>query len=237
MPDYFFKYKNLTKIIFVHFSLDHLFSGLLKSYRIDRWAKKLKQYDFILAISKRGYSQLKPFCNTDQLRLIYNPTFEKEIIPLSLQEYQLPDGVINGEYIISVGRLDENQKDFTSLIKAIKIANANYNQSYKLLIVGAGRDKEYLEKLVIDNSLQKFVFFIGNQRNPYPYIANSSLLVLSTKFEGFGNVLLEAIILGKLAISSDCLTGPSEILNHEKLLVPVGNSRLLAGSDPCFTLN
>lgn len=234
MPDYFQKYKNLTKIIFVHFSVDHIFSHFFKAYRIKNWLNKLKNYDQVIAVSQGVHLQLVELGLTKNLHLFYNPFFEKQIKLQSELAYSLPSGVKEKDYIISVARLDENQKDFTSLINALALIKKKYGTVYNLVILGDGRDRKILEMLVLDLGLQQSVFFMGVQPNPYPYIANSSLFVLSTKFEGFGIVLLEALLLDKLVVSSDCYTGPAEILNHEKLLVPVGDAEAMA--DAIYTL-
>jgi glycosyltransferase involved in cell wall biosynthesis len=234
MPDYFQKYTNISKIIFIHFSIDHIFSHFFKAYRIKNWLKKLKNYDQVIAVSRGIYLQMGELGLTKNLHLLYNPFFEKHIKLQAQQAYTLPSGIKKNEYIISVARLDENQKDFTSLINALALIKKKYGVVYNLVILGDGRDRQTLEQLVLDLELQQSVFFMGVKPNPYPYIANSSLFVLSTKFEGFGIVLLEALLLDKLIISSDCYTGPAEILNHEKLLVPVGDEEAMA--DAIYTL-
>jgi glycosyltransferase involved in cell wall biosynthesis len=228
MPSYISKYKDLQKIVFVHFSVDHIFSSYLKEYRINRWLKKLNHFDNIIAVSKGIYSQLSSYFDEERLHLLYNPLFTEEIQKLAKQDFVLPAGVSKNNYIVSVGRLDENQKDFASLIRAVDIIKQKYSKSYNLLIVGQGRDMVKLQKLVEDLGMKKSVIFMGNQKNPYPYIQHSALFVLSTKFEGFGIVLQEALLLDQLIISSDCFTGPAEILNHEKLLAPVGDKAALA---------
>lgn len=228
MPDYFQKYNNITKIIFVHFSVDHIFSHFFKKFRIRNWVKKLENYDHVIAVSQGVYLQLTELAHLKHLHLFYNPFFEKQIKFKAKDAYTLPLGIKENGYIVSVARLDENQKDFTTLINALALIRNKYGVVYNLLILGDGRDRQSLEKLVLDLGLQQSVFFMGIQPNPYPYMANSALFVLSTKFEGFGIVLLEALLLDKLVISSDCYTGPAEILNHEKLLVPVGDHEAMA---------
>ena len=73
--------------------------------------------------------------------------------------------------------------------------------------------------------MQKFVKIVGYKENPYPYIKASNLFILSSRYEGLPNVLLESIALKKFVISSNCPTGPSEILDKGKggLLFKVGD--------------
>ncbi|WP_264082486.1 glycosyltransferase [Nostoc sp. CENA543] len=71
---------------------------------------------------------------------------------------------------------------------------------------------------------------LGFQKNPYAYMAKASVFALSSAWEGFGNVLVEAMALGTPVVSTDCPSGPAEILNHGKygLLVPVGDDAAMA---------
>ena len=228
MPQYISKYKDLKTIIFVHFSVDHLYSRFFKKLRTKLWINRLKGYKYVVTIAEVMFKQLKHFCSENQLVLIYNPIQKSKILALSQENLILPLGIEKNNYIVSIGRLDENQKDFAGLINSIAYIRNKYSIEYKLLIVGEGRDRTTLESLVYQNKLENQIYFIGNQINPYPYIKHSNLLVLSTKFEGLPTVLLEALLLNKLAISSDCFTGPAEILNHKQLLAPIGEKNALA---------
>ena len=94
-----------------------------------------------------------------------------------------------------------------------------------LVIVGDGPDLELLEEYIKKLKLEQRVFFLGRKNNPYVWIDNCKLFVLSTKFEGFGLVLTESMILNKKVISSNCLVGPKEILENGKYgkLFEIGN--------------
>ncbi len=151
------------------------------------------------------------------LNVIPNPINREKIIQKSKEKIHLPY-----KYIISVGRLDY-QKGFDVLIKAydLMIKN-NPNVRHKLVILGKGKEENNLKKLVKDLNLENKIIFLGFQKNPYPYIKNSDFFVLSSRFEGFGVVLVEALALGKAVISTNCLSGPAEILENGKygILVP-----------------
>lgn len=125
--------------------------------------------------------------------------------------------------IISIGRL-EKQKDYETLIKAVKLVHDNLD-SVKLIIVGEGSARNELEKLTYELGLRKVVYFLGWKDNIYPYLRNSSLFVLSSNYEGFGWVLLEAMTQGLPIISTDSPYGPREVLDNGRsgILVPVGN--------------
>ena len=93
------------------------------------------------------------------------------------------------------------------------------------MIIGSGKEQEKLCKYIEDNNLNNNVKILNNISNPYPYLLRSDLFILSSVFEGLPNVLLEAITLDKFVISTNCSTGPSEILLNGKggILVPIKN--------------
>lgn len=128
-----------------------------------------------------------------------------------------------GGIIITVARLVE-QKDHTTLIKAFSLVLKELPNS-KLWITSSGPLKNKLVKLTSNLKLSKNVKFLGWVRNIQPYIRKSDILVLSSKREGFGYVLIEAMSQGKPVISTDTPYGPSEILDNGKygILVPVEN--------------
>lgn len=126
------------------------------------------------------------------------------------------------DYLVHVGGFKE-QKGHEVLIKA-------YQQSgveNPLILVGKGKLKEKCERLVDELGLTKKVIFMGFQSNPYPFIKNAKLMVLSSNFEGFATVITESLALNTPVISTDCPSGPSEIL-PDKNLVSVGDIAALA---------
>jgi glycosyltransferase involved in cell wall biosynthesis len=131
-----------------------------------------------------------------------------------------------GLKIITIGRLSE-EKDHLTLLKAftevIKIKNA------RLLILGSGNYKKQTQDYININKLNKYVKIIDHKDNPYPYLKMSDLFILTSKFEGLPNVLLESLALKKYIISTDCLTGPKEILANGKYgdLIKIGNYKEL----------
>jgi len=123
--------------------------------------------------------------------------------------------------IINVGRITD-QKDQITLLKAIKLVNNYINCN--LSIVGKGYLQGYLKNYVIRNKL-KNINFLGSIDSPERLIAKSDLFVLTSKYEGMPNVLIEAMQCKTYIISTNCKTGPKELLNNGKYgsLVPVGS--------------
>lgn len=151
---------------------------------------------------------------------IYNPLNKNEIIRLSKKKVKniFPKKKLK---IISVGRLVD-QKNQLTLLKAINIIKNLY--PVKVVLIGRGVDFYKIKNYIKLNKLSKIVkvFYTSN---PFPYIKQADLFILSSKYEGLPNVLLESIVLKKMIISSACPTGPKEILLDGKagLLFKVGN--------------
>tara|TARA_Y100000590_G_C15717085_1_gene1012240 strand:- start:1963 stop:3036 length:1074 start_codon:yes stop_codon:yes gene_type:complete len=145
---------------------------------------------------------------------IYNPLNYREIVKLSKKKYKFKF-FKNKKYlkIINIGRFTE-QKDQITIIKAIKILRKKIN--CKLIIMGRGKEENNLKKYIYENKLNENVKIIKFLKNPYSLLKQSDLFVLSSKYEGLPNVLLEAITMGKFIISTNCPTGPKEILLNGK---------------------
>jgi GalNAc-alpha-(1->4)-GalNAc-alpha-(1->3)-diNAcBac-PP-undecaprenol alpha-1,4-N-acetyl-D-galactosaminyltransferase len=116
-------------------------------------------------------------------------------------------------YILSVGRLNI-QKNFEMLITAY--SNITIKNNLKLLIVGEGNERIKLEKLIKDLDMEEKILLIGQKENIKDYYLQSEIYILSSSFEGFPNVLVEALSNNCACISTDCPTGPSEIIVDEK---------------------
>ena len=161
--------------------------------------------------------------------VIYNPLNKREIIKKS----KLAKKRFNIFYkkaklkIINIARLTD-QKDHLTIIKALSLIVNKLK--FKMLIIGYGSEKNQLQKKIINYKLNKYVKIIDNRQNPYPYLKSSNLFILSSKFEGLPNVILEAQTLKKYVISTNCPTGPKEILKNGSLgsLFKVGDYKKLA---------
>lgn len=129
--------------------------------------------------------------------------------------------------VISVGRFEE-QKDFMTLIKTFK--EVDEKKELDLILIGDGGQKSMLQSLVREQGIEKSVYFLGWRDNIFPYLAASDLFVLSSNYEGFGYVLLEAMSQGLPIISTDSPFGPREVLDNGKhgKLVPVGDENKMS---------
>ena len=115
--------------------------------------------------------------------------------------------------LINVGRLVQQKNQIEILQALIKLKTSIKN--YRLLIIGYGPEKKYLHDFINKFNLKKYVKIIF-VKNPYKYIKMSDVFILSSKYEGLPNVLLEAAYLNKYIISSNCKTGPKEIIKKYK---------------------
>ena len=143
---------------------------------------------------------------------IYNPLNKNEIIKKSKikSNIKFDKKKLN---LINVGRYSD-QKDQLTLLKAVnRIKN---KIKFNLLLVGRGTEKENLIKYILKNNLSKQVQLINFQNNPFNLIKSSDVFILSSLYEGLPNVLLESQVLKKFIISSNCPTGPREILLNGK---------------------
>jgi glycosyltransferase involved in cell wall biosynthesis len=124
--------------------------------------------------------------------------------------------------LINIGRLT-CQKDQITILKAINLIKNLID--LRLLIIGKGSELFNLNKFIVDHDLKKIAKCIGYRSNPYPYIKKSDIFILSSLYEGLPNVLLEAIFLKKFIISTNCPTGPYEIIKKNKYgkLFPIGD--------------
>ena len=140
---------------------------------------------------------------------IYNPLDKDEIYKKSKVKYRNFFKSKNKLRILNIGRFTE-QKDQITLLKSLYYLKDKIK--FEAIIVGKGIEKNNLLNFIKENNLEKHVSILNFLKNPYPIIKQSDLFILSSKYEGLPNVLLEALVLKKVIISSNCRTGPNEIL-------------------------
>lgn len=163
-----------------------------------------------------------------RIRVIRNPVISPGLLALAhapcphpwLEPGQPP-------VILGMGRL-QRQKDFPTLVRAF--AQVRRGRPCRLLILGEGSGRVRLEALVSELGIGADVDLPGFQTNPYAYLARAALFVLSSAWEGSPNALTEALALGTPVVSTDCPSGPRELLNNGRFgpLVAVGDEATLA---------
>ncbi|MBH0064669.1 glycosyltransferase [Psychrobacter sp. SZ93C1] len=139
---------------------------------------------------------------------IHNPIDRDCILELAnafVPEYQ--------NYIIHVGSFKE-AKRHDVLLRAY----AKTDQSLPLLLLGKGKLKNDIEQLVVELNLEDKVVFLGFLENPFPYIKHAKFKILTSDWEGFALVIAESLVLGTPVISTDCQSGPSELLPQNNLM-------------------
>jgi len=131
--------------------------------------------------------------------------------------------------IISIGRLTR-QKDYGTLIKSFKKICESLEA--RLIILGEGEMRQELERIAHECGVRDNVHLIGWVKNPYSHLKRSDIFVLSSLWEGFPNVIIEALGCGVPVISTDCPTGPNEIITNEEngILIPIHNWEAMADS-------
>ena len=120
--------------------------------------------------------------------------------------------------------------DVTTLIKAYALLRREYGHTEELYVIGKGDSLGQLQQTARENGVEEHVVFLGFMSNPLPWTKRCSLFVQSSHFEGLPTTMLEALLLDKMIVASDCPTGPKEILNHGKagILVPMCDAGALA---------
>ena len=192
--------------------------NIIKQYLLSHYFKKadkiiVNSFEFKKEMDKKYNINCKCILNPFDFKKIKKLAFEKTKKIFKTNSIRL----------ISVGRLTD-QKDQLTTLKAIRDCKSD---NVELVILGKGKNESSLKKFCHENKLNKKIKFMGYKKNPFKYIKQAEILILSSIFEGSPNILVEALFLKKYVISTDCPTGPNEILNKGKFgeLVQIGNSK------------
>lgn len=197
-----------------------------------RAAKWLYPYaDRIIAISEGVRDDLisKFHFPPEKIRLIYNPVVTPALLRRSAIAVDHPWFRPGAQVpvILGAGRLSAS-KDFATLLEAFAIVRREHPA--RLVILGEGPERRALESKVAALDIAGDVLLPGYVQDPIPWMAGASLFVLSSRYEGLGNVLIEAMAVGTPLVATDCPSGPAEILEGGRhgALVPVGDPCALA---------
>lgn len=232
LPNVFIRYRN-SMLHFLGCKVGNK-TGLKRAIRQYRWLRKFRRIysgRHIVAITEAmkkellGEVGLKPA----SISVIYNPFDFENLRRLAAERAPVP----SEPYIVYSARIS-GRKNQELLIRAWLESGV----PHKLVLVGGTTDEkeeaylEYLKSLVGQLGGEGRVIFAGFQKNPYPWVKNAALFAMSSESEGLPTVLIEALILGTPVVSTDCPTGPSEILTGPlaEFLSPVGNVPALAAN-------
>lgn len=196
------------------------------SRAVYRWA------DEIVAVSEGVADDLAATLRLPRARIeiVYNAVVTPEVLAKSREELEHP-WFRAGEppVVLGVGRLTQ-LKGFAALLRAFALVRRE--RACRLVLIGEGEERPYLESLGEDLGINEDVHMPGFVDNPYKYMARASVFVLSSIREGLPTVLIEAMACGTRVISTDCQSGPKVVLAGGKygLLVPVGDVNALAAA-------
>ncbi|HYQ90484.1 MAG TPA: glycosyltransferase, partial [Candidatus Competibacteraceae bacterium] len=195
------------------------------------------QADAIIAVSDGVADDLAAHIDIPRQTItrIYNPTFFPELPERAKEAVEHPWFAPGAPpVVLSVGRLGR-QKDFSTLLCAF--ARVRSTRPLRLMILGEASDPDEqgdrlakLTALADELGITADFVLLGFVPNPFAYMARSAVLVLSSVHEGFPNVLVEAMACGCPVVSTDCPSGPAEILDNGRFgpLVPVGDEVAMA---------
>jgi glycosyltransferase involved in cell wall biosynthesis len=189
--------------------------------------------DDVIAVSHgvaNSISQASGF-DLQSISTIYNPIVTDELIKQAEEpcshRWLTEKNTQTPPVVLGAGSFNP-QKDFPTLIRAFD--RIHEQRDARLIIISDGELRDEYERLISEYNLQNVVDLPGFVENPYSYMRAADVFALSSKWEGFGNVIVEAMACGTPVVSTDCPSGPSEILDGGTYgsLVPVGDDQALA---------
>lgn len=202
-----FVYRDLPKIYVMH-------SSKKTEYLTERpsaFAKICRKNVLNVAVSKYIETEIlrkEGIENSTTIHNAFDPAWE-------MDSGDFPKILQNKKYILSYGRLDDAIKDFSFLIETFSQSKV-WERDFHLVILGDGKDKKMLQKLAISKECAKQIIFLPFTKKPFEIIKNSHCVTLTSKYEGFPMVLVESLSLGTPVVSLDIVSGPSEIVRHQK---------------------
>jgi glycosyltransferase involved in cell wall biosynthesis len=184
--------------------------------------------DTVVAVSEGVLGELRSNVGYHgDARVLYNPIVSDRLRADAAESLDHPWFDDDVPVVLGAGRLAP-EKDFPTLIRAFD--ELREERDARLVITGAGPERDRLEALVEELGLSDVVEFAGFVDNVYQYMANADVFVLSSRNEGFGMVIAEALACATPVVSTDCPSGPAEILDDGTYgsLVPVGDPSAMA---------
>ena len=211
---------HLDELSFYKGNLDKIKKNIIKILIKFRYQKA----DRVIGICKKLSNDLQNYTNK-KVYTIYSPSYDKKIIKKSKVKINLDKKY---KYILNVSRFSKRKDHYTTL-KAFEIALRKI-KNLKLILIGYGPERKNITNLAKNLKINKNIIIINKDYNPYPYMKRSNLLILTSVYEGFPNVLVESLTIGTPVISTNANAGASEILLNGKGgdLIKIGDYRNLA---------
>lgn len=214
----------------VHNTYSRMFERLDAGKRARRLARIRHYYarcDRIIGVSHGVSEDFASLAGmpSENIHTIHNPVVTQDLLESARTPVAEPwfNEAASTPVVLNVGRL-EQQKDQLTLVSAFE--QVRTHRSCRLVLIGEGRDRRRIEARIAQSPFRGDIALLGHRDNPYAYMARASIFVLSSLWEGFGNVLVEAMACGIPVVSTDCPHGPREILEDGRL------GLLVAPQDP-----
>jgi glycosyltransferase involved in cell wall biosynthesis len=187
--------------------------------------------DSLVAVSEGVSDSIREYSDVDDVKVIHNPIVSDTLQAKADEQVDHP-WFEHHKVVLAAGRIHP-QKDYPMLLRAF--ARLRVERPAKLMILGASKDRAYqhqMERIADGLGISSDIAFLGFRDNPYAYMRRASLLALSSNYEGLPTVLIEALACGIPVVSTDCPSGPAEILDNGAYgpLVPVGDDVAFASA-------
>jgi glycosyltransferase involved in cell wall biosynthesis len=220
------------RVAYCHFSFANYWGG--KKRKLDVLAKRLQQNDRVIMLCdemKDEAAAMYPLL-APKLSRLYNALDLERIKERAEEPLNGFEQFEGKEFLLSVGRLQESQKDFSTLIRAYANSVKESGVQIPLVIVGKGGSQQDLEDLARQQGVGELITFTGFQSNPYKWMKRCKMFLFSSRYEGLPTVLIEALSLGCPIIATECPTGVRETLmdGETGILVPVGDAKAMSQS-------
>jgi glycosyltransferase involved in cell wall biosynthesis len=194
-------------------------------FKLKSWLTR--KADYVAVVSDALGKEVIKYTGINEAKVVrcYNPIVPENLVKLKSEVIGSEMFSSNKDKIVAIGRL-EKVKNIGLLIDSFGDIE---NENAELHILGVGSQKEILQQKVNQSDLSNKVFFHSFQDNVFKFLSKASVFVLPSKFEGMPGALIQAMATGCACIASDCYTGPSELINHDKngFLFPVDDKEKL----------
>lgn len=193
---------------------------ILAKFDIDSCKNTYRNFDEIVCVSnacKKNFISMIPEFKK-KVKVVYN-FFDIEEIKFMASEnvnYKWDKSKIN---IVTVARIDNKSKRIDKIVEIVKLLRKEKIDKFKWVVIGDGPDYNEITKKCEEYGLNNFIELIGNKSNPYPYIKNSDLFVLTSDYEGFPMVVSEALILGIPILTTDYAAVDEQVENNLNAIV------------------